>query len=51
MRPQNNKQYKKEKEKEIKREKGETLLFLFKDSHLCFKVVFVLHREFHIIHA
>ena len=52
-RPQKNKIKieKRERKKEIKREKGATLLFLLKDPHSCSKVVFVLHREFHIIHA
>ena len=36
----------KKEKKKIKREKGETLLFLFKDPPLCFKVALVLHREF-----
>ena len=39
------KNYKKEQNK-IKREKGETLLFLLKDPHMCFKVALLLHREF-----
>ena len=47
MRPQKIKKEKKEKEKKRKkREKGATLLFHFKDPHLCFKVAIVLHREF-----
>ena len=36
-----------EKEKEIKREKGETLLFLLKDPHSYSIVIFVLHRDYH----